>query len=70
MLQTGIANEDIDTTNKQANLYRTKWLMAHNALHALTHDEKGNARSIDNEKSFQEYLIKLEHAPEIAEQTA
>jgi hypothetical protein len=43
-----------------ASLYRTRWLMAHNALHGLTH-EGGNPQAV-----FDDYLRELQTAEEVA----
>jgi len=61
-----IQNE-LESANKQANLYRTKWLIAHNTLHALVHEENQEIQNKDGAKKyFTEYLCELENAPKIA----
>jgi Zn-dependent peptidase ImmA (M78 family) len=70
---TQITSTEIELTNQKANLYRTKFLIAHNALHAIIHKENQVVQNIDEhdaEKHFQAYLLELERAPEIASQPA
>jgi hypothetical protein len=71
--QTQPTIEDIEIATKQANLYRTKWLITYNALHALVHRTVKGVQSADEynaEKDFQAYLLEMERAPEIALQIA
>jgi hypothetical protein len=46
------------------SLYRTQWLMAHNALHTLVHDG-GDPQAI-----FDDYLRNLQNAEVVASQPA
>ncbi len=52
------------TDREEANLYRTRWLMAHNAIHdaAISHHQPG--------ERFEEYLSELRTAEEVAKQPA
>jgi len=68
--------ETVEDSNSRANLYRTRWLISHNALHGLVHKTILGAQNIDSairepvEKQFQAYLLELRRAGEIASQTA
>ena len=58
ILHTGASCEE--------SLYRTRWLMAHNRLHALAHGEEvGSAQD-----AWNEYLTELETSEEVARPAA
>ena len=48
-----------------ASLYRTRWLMAHNRLHATVHDPKASLTD-----SWNEYLKELESSEDVAKMPA
>lgn len=61
-------HEDRRSQNEKANgesLYRTKWLMAHNALHKIIHDPKASQQDVWND-----YLKDLESSEEVAKRPA
>lgn len=54
----------MDSKNKEAS-YRTRWLMAHNRLHGLTHDIELIELKIVNEQ-WGEYLADVARADEVS----
>jgi hypothetical protein len=61
----------VDTDDKKTDpdylvsLYRSRWLMAHNRLHAVVHDGSTSAA-----EQWDRYLEDLEKADEVAKQPA
>lgn len=60
--ETKISSE---STVDDASLYHTKFLMAHNKLHAATHES-----NVDSEKLWRDYLAELETAEEVSRHPA
>ena len=66
------AIKDVEGENKKANLYRTRWLMSHNALHDLVHKTILGNENVDQAlkecavQQFDECLEQLGHSEELA----
>lgn len=51
-----------DKGEKSASLYRTQWLMAHNALHDVIHALQGGKQTA-LQRRWRQYLKELKTAP-------
>jgi hypothetical protein len=60
---------DVEKIRMDVNIYRTKWLLAHNRLHDILHEDSIQNKE-DAEKYFEEYLHDLNNASKIASQQA
>jgi hypothetical protein len=56
-------------TETASSLYRTRWLMAHNRLHAIVH-EADLAKPDNLTRQWNEYLAELAASDEIASKPA
>jgi len=62
----------MEDQTKQANLYRTRWLISHNALHDLVHKTILGNENVDPalkelaEQQFDACLDQLRHSEELA----
>jgi hypothetical protein len=63
-MQPQVEQAQSENTNPIASaesLYRTRWLMAHNALHSIAHGKKPNPNEV-----WSDYLEQLRSSEEIA----
>ena len=54
---------------KTSNLYRTRWLMAHNRLHEIVHEGESKTKT-SPAQHWDEYLVELRTAERVAAQPA
>jgi hypothetical protein len=59
---------DAQTKELSASVYRTRWLIAHNCLHALVHGGTTDRRAL--QRAWQSYLAELRTSDEIAKRPA
>lgn len=57
-------NKD-EKSPQPVSLYRTRWLMAHNALHDMIHALQGGKQPA-LQKRWRQYLKELKTAPQVA----
>jgi hypothetical protein len=60
-----VREEHVSSSIDPASLYRTKWLMAHNRLHAVVHGPSTSLAEL-----WSAYLGELQSAEEVAQQPA
>jgi hypothetical protein len=60
-----VHKEQDSSSVDSASLYRTKWLMAHNRLHAVVHGPSASLAEL-----WSAYLGELQSAEEVAQQPA
>jgi hypothetical protein len=63
--QTHPDHSSHDPESNGESLYRTKWLMAHNALHEIINDPKASPKDV-----WASYLKKLQSSEEVARKPA
>ena len=63
--QTHEVSSTQSTQPNGESLYRTKWLMAHNALHELVHNPNASEKEV-----WGKYLKELESSEQVATQPA
>jgi len=68
-MQTEMLNSPVDvqipSIDHNADLYRTRWLMAHNRLHSAVHEPSASLPEL-----WSAYLNELQSAEEIAQRPA
>jgi Zn-dependent peptidase ImmA (M78 family) len=62
-------DQQSDQSTDSASLYRTRWLMAHNRLHALFHSRE-LIKSQEHRGEWEAYLTELRTAEEVASRPA